>query len=322
VINRQPRTDAATAHPTLVQDSALNYRDHLAESLELFSKPIRPGVEKLITLLDRVVADTPITSAIVEYAVEDMALAQEGDMALLINEWCLGWGHDDAPIVVMGTEEAYLPCPVDLGQWNACCSVIWATSGRRDVLYALDQRHKYPLNPPPAFEDRREFHLHANDYYRVHHRRGRHTYRLVAEVIAGDAWLDLLKENTGTLGDLAYQIEVSSYPARHASGGRDQTARRHEFLTRLLQTVRSTASVLIFHGKPEQPEWGGRARLASTFLGDSVSWSHEVIAGQAIRFDNKKSGRLVVLTRALNGNVDGALLDRLHDLVLPFLPDR
>ena len=69
------------------------------------------------------------------------------DVDLLVNQWCLGWGRDSAPIVSMGTEEAYPAKAIDLGQWNCCCSVIWATGGRQDIVDALDPRSAHPEQP-------------------------------------------------------------------------------------------------------------------------------------------------------------------------------
>jgi hypothetical protein len=240
----------------------------------------------------------------------------------------------------MGTEEAYsIKKPQDLAQWNCGCSLIWATGGSTDVVDALDARTANPLfgcPPGPAsdWSRRREFQVHANDYVRVQlprwddekrrcRRAGRSTWKLAAEVLAGRGqWASLLEPYTGALGNLCYQIEVSAFPAERAAEGTKQTPERLEFLRSLLAMPRPSARVLLLHGRPGLPEWGGRDQLSQTFLGlptgDNIDWkkdSYRPSAGavQSIWFASH-TDRLVILTRALNGNVLAKVVDRLHDL--------
>src|SRR5207253_461170 len=142
--------------------------------------------------------------------------------------------------------------------------------------------------PPIAqFEGRREFHLHANDYYLVHQRHwdperarwirpGRHTWKLIAEAIAGRGkWPPLLEQNRGTLGESVYQIEVSAYPARLAIEGRPSGQQRYDFLAKALRVMRGTAKVLLFHGRPNDPGWGRRDSLSGIFLNRSAPASSD-----------------------------------------------
>jgi len=322
-------------YPDLVNESAARYGDHLTERLGRFSQPLRPSVERLIRLLRRVGGASDIQARNLGFTAADLAIAKNPeDMDLLVNQWCLGWGRDAAPIISMGTEEAYSANPVDLGQWNCCCSVIWATGGLQDIVDALDPRSAHPNQPVPGFEQRRQFHVHANDYYLVHKRHwdsererwvrpGRHTWKILAEVIAGHGqWRPLLEQNEGGLGDLAYQIEVSAYPAKLAADGRASTDERQAFLSDVLGTVRSTARVLIFHGRANEPAWGGRDSLAGVFLGTprltEPAWTRLSVMGQPLLYA-RRGDRLVLLTRALNGNVRTQLIVKLHDLVGPLL---
>ncbi|HXN75720.1 MAG TPA: hypothetical protein VN876_03730 [Gemmatimonadaceae bacterium] len=289
-----------------------------------FSESLRPSIEALIELLARVRDPFSITTDNIGFTANDLSTADvPPDLDLLINQWCLGWGRDDAPIVAMGTEEAYPVRAVDLGQWNSCCAVIWATGGRQPIVDALDPRSAKHDPPIPEFEHRREFHIHANDYFLVHKHRGRHTWKLLAEAIAGRGnWLPLLDQNVGTLGNLAYQIEVSAYPAKLTADGRASTGDRHAFLSTMLAKMRSSAKVLLFHGRGNDPEWGGRDALAGIFLGRDrltyAEWEQVDFHGQPLRYFRHGS-RLVVLTRALNGNVRSQLLDGLHALIAPAL---
>jgi hypothetical protein len=309
-------------YPELILESADQYRDQLRSNLGRFSEPLRPSVAALIDLLERVHDPSAIIADQIGFTANDLSNADvPRDLDLLINQWCLGWGRDDAPVVAMGTEEAYPVKAVDLGQWNCCCAVIWATDGRQEIVDALDTRSATHDPPIPQFEHRREFHIHANDYFLVHKHRGRHTWRLLAEVIAGRGkWLPLLDQNVGTLGNLAYQIEVSAYPAKLTVAGRASTEVRHAFLSKLLATMRSSAQVLLFHGRGNEPEWGGRDSLAGAFLGRDrlarTEWEQLDFHGQPVRYFQHGS-RLVVLTRALNGNVRSQLIEGLHELIVP-----
>jgi hypothetical protein len=185
----------------------------------------------------------------------------------------------------------------------------------------LDPRSAHTGESIPRFEGRREFHLHANDYYMVHRHRGRHTWKLLAQAIAGRGnWLALLDQNVGTLGNLAYQIEVSAFPAKLTVNGRGSTEARHAFLSTVLATIAGSAKVLLFHGRANDPEWGGRDSLAGAFLGTNPpatrDWTRLDFDGQPLLYI-RHAGRLVLLTRALNGNVRNRLIDELHELISP-----
>ena len=323
-----PRTHSHSiaSYPELVLESADRYRDHLRRNLGRFSESMRPSIAALMDLLGRVHDPSSINPDQLGFTANDLSNADvPGDLDLLINQWCLGWGRDDSPIVAMGTEEAYPVKAVDLGQWNCCCAVIWATGGRQGIVDALDPRSAKHDPPIPQFEHRREFHIHANDYFLVHKHRGRHTWKLLAEAIAGHGnWLPLLDQNLGTLGNLAYQIEVSAYPAKLTADGRASTGDRHVFLSMMLAKMRSSAKVLLFHGRAKDPGWGGRDSLAGIFLGRNrltqAEWEQTDFHGQPLRYF-RHGGRLVVLTRALNGNVRRQLLDGLYALIAPAIAE-
>jgi hypothetical protein len=322
--DQQTHSDGIASYPEVVRESADLYRDHLSNNLDRFSEPLRPSIEALIELLGRVRVPSAITADNLRFTANDLSTADvPRDLELLVNQWCLGWGRDDAPVVAMGTEEAYPAKAIDLAQWNSCCSVIWATAGRQEIVDALDPRSAKHDPPIPQFELRRGFHIHANDYFLVHKHRGRHTWKLLAEAIAGRGkWLPLLDQNVGILGNLAYQIEVSAYPAKLTVDGRASTEERHLFLSGMLAKMRTTARVLLFHGRANDPGWGGRDLLAGTFLGRGrlmhTEWEQLDFHGQSLRY-YREGSHLVVLTRALNGNVRSQLIDGLHALIAPVI---
>jgi hypothetical protein len=330
------------AYVEAVRLSAAGYRRDLSTKLNRGAFPrVGTAVGRLIELLEAVEQGLEPDAAPLGFSASDLVSASEDEAEALINQWCLGWGRDDAELIVMGTEEAYsIKKPQDLAQWNCGCSLIWATGGRSDVVDALDMRTANPLFgcPPAPVSDwsrRREFHVHANDYVRVHmprwddekrrcRRAGRSTWKLVAQVLAGNGpSSSLLQPYTGSLGNLAYQVEVTAFPAERATEGTKQTPERLEFLESLLTTLRRSARVLLFHGRPERPEWGHRDQLSQAFLGlpagKATDWKKESYragggAAQSIWFASYDS-QLVILTRALNGNVLAKVVDRLHELV-------
>ena len=317
-------------HPEVVLTSARAYRDDLTRKLSSgnFSEGVAAAVGRLCALLDQV-QQSPAVPNVSEsgFTSQDLAGATPRDVALLINECTLGWGRDDAPVVVMGTEEAYSATrPADLALWNCCCSVIWACGGDPEVVAAIDPR--YPEVVCDRSIPRRVFHVHANDYFRVEEphieegvrrRAGRHTWKVLAQVIGGRGEeRTYLAEGTGRLGDLAYQIEVSAYPSTVTAGGKPPTEERHLFLVELVKTLSSSARVLLFHGRADAPQWGHRGDLARAFLGFdpaiALDWKYESYGNQAVHYI-ASGDRLVILTRAMNGAVRGDLIDRLHELV-------
>jgi hypothetical protein len=330
------------SYPETIRLSAARYRRDLLTKLNHGAFPrVGTAVGGLIGLLEAVEHGLELDAAHLAFSASDLVNASEDEAEALINQWCLGWGRDDAPLIVMGTEEAYsIKKPQDLAQWNCGCSLIWATGGRTDVVDSLDARTANPLFgcPPAPVSDwtrRREFHVHANDYVRVQmprwdderrrcRRAGRSTWKLVAQVLAGDAQSNsLLQPYMGSLGNLAYQVEVSAFPAERATEGTKQTPERLEFLKSILKALRRSARALLFHGRPERPEWGHRDQLSQAFLGlppaKAIDWTKESYrasggAAQSIWFASYDS-HLVILTRALNGNVLAKLVDRLHELV-------
>ena len=333
----------APVYPDIVRLSARMYREDLV-SKQLsgtFQPPTDAGVDRLIPLLRRVEEGSQIDAAEVAFTVANVQHASQVETVALVNEWSLGWGRDDAKLLVMGTEEAYaIDRPTDVAQWHCGCAAGWASGGRREVIETIDPRLVDPgFGCPPTqaadWDRRREFHVHANDYFRVHlpiwdedmnkcRRPGRSTWKLLSEVIAGRGnWRPLLEVYSGTLGDLCHQVEVSAYPARQSVGGMPPTAARLDFLGTLVETFRKSARVLLFHGRPYEPEWGGREGLGARFLGLSAStpfeWTKDSFVSEKGRVQtvwyNTEGERTVILTRALNGSVQGRVLDRLHQLV-------
>jgi len=120
------------------------------------------------------------------------------------------------------------------------------------------------------------------------------------------------------LGDASYQIERSAHPATQSWKGRPPSQERIDFLCRLLQESRSTARVLILHGKIHDPAWAMcNSRLSAAFLGLTYlpRVPDEVIGRRSIgRWPAQ--GQTVLHTWALNGmNVNREYLDRVGEIV-------
>jgi hypothetical protein len=317
-------------------ESAAMYADDLEAKVEhgYFSPAIDDGIRRLVSLLRQVIPGTITFDAKkLGFAASDLKDAGPDDVLPLINDWTLGWGRDDAPVISLGTEEAYSADEPDaLAIWNCSCAVIWAVGGDPRVVEAIDPR--YVQTTPARPSTARQFHIHANDYLLVHlprlvngrwRRAGRHTWRLLAEVLAGRGnELDLLAPTTGRLGDICYQVEASAYPSTSAAAGREPSARRQQFLLTLVEHARESARVLLFHGRPHEPTWANRLNIGETFLNldpGRLNWIRETFGSQPLAWC-AANDRLVILTRALNGSVRGDLIDRIHKLVAPYLAER
>lgn len=143
-----PETTIFPRYPAIVLESAQRYREYLTTKRGQFSAPVQPAIQRLIDLLGRVPNDGVIESDGPGFVAAELRPTPSSEVPMLVNQWSLGWGRDSAPVVVMGSEEAYLPTAEDLGQWNSCCAVFWATGGRREIVEAIDPRLGNPPKPP------------------------------------------------------------------------------------------------------------------------------------------------------------------------------
>src|SRR5579885_2208467 len=318
------------AYGDVVVESAASYRAYLVSHLAKFGTPLQTWLKELVELLDMVGDRTAPLLTLGGYRAADFKNADASERELLINQWALGWGRDDAPIIVMGTEEAYLPTGEDLGQWNCSCAAIWHSGGARELLERLDPRLAAAPFGADDFANRRPFHVYPNDYLMVHRshwdqtkdrwvRPGRHTWKVISQVVAGpDLWRGMLDPTIGRMGDVVHQIELSAYPATIAAAGRPSSAERFAFLRWFVSRVRATARLLIFHGRPNQLEWGRRNEIASAFLDapglTGADWNDLLVSGSHVRYV-EVDRRLVVLSRALNGAISSEHVEVLRRLV-------
>lgn len=226
------------------------------------------------------------------------------DREMLINQSSLGLGSATAPVIFVGSEHAYnlrdsLPYSLEA----VGLTILWLCGGRADVTSRLSG-NPWPHSVP--------FHVHPNALYRVHEtKRGEHTWKVLASILTMAMGIadrnELLGGYEPGLGDLAYQVELSAYPARRSYLGREPSRQRVEFLEELMQALQPTARVLVFHGRSRQEPWQSiQKRLARAFLG--LTAGQEMIEnvvevdGVEIRWATENS-RKVLFARALNGIV-------------------
>jgi hypothetical protein len=246
-----------------------------------------------------------LTASDVTFSSSDLSGLEESQLLALLDQHVLGLGRDDAPLICMGTEEAYDAAqPEDLAL--ACAmSVLWLCGSRPDVLNRIDERIFSKDRVPPP----REYHLHPNDFYRLDLGRGRGTWKTVARLVQPNDPHSLLLPSHGadhrlSLGDVCYQIEVSAYPSKFAAGGKKPNATRADFLCELVAGF-DTASALIFHGGAADQV---RSRIASSFLDRQVRWTINPTPREWFAWDGE-NGRAVMHTYALNGPVRYRYLD-------------
>jgi hypothetical protein len=177
---------------------------------------------------------------------------------LFLNQWALGIGRDDAPVVVLGAEHAY-NVERDADLVNLCSEsigsgILWLCGGRNDVVNALSGG---------AITTARPFHVHPNDHYQEG---SMHTWERLGRALGAPGVHE--PRSVPGLGDLCYQIELSAQPSQDTSGSEPPTAARRLFLRSVMEHVRETASVLIIHGsQSSRAHEAVRLELASVFLG-------------------------------------------------------
>jgi len=318
----------------VVDYSARQYLDSLLKrrSDGSFHSRLDEPVDRLMATLTVALQKRENLSAEdIEFTAEDLAGLDSDEAKPLINDWCLGFGDHGARVLVMGTEEAYSTKHAeDLALWNCCGAAVWLCNGNRAVIERIDHRYSSYGLVAGQQDTRRAFHIHSNDYFQVQHARrvegqarlpGRPTWVLLAQVLAGPDgnWRAYLEQGTGQLGNSAYQIDISAYPAPRTGSGLAPTILRTEFLKRLAADFRSTAVVLLFHGRSKWPQWGGRDEIARAFLGltagEKLELSPSPLFGRQQFFSVCRDGKTVLFTWALNGAIRNDYLAAISELV-------
>jgi hypothetical protein len=313
-------------YPELVEDSASLYVAHLQGIHETLSPGGKFASQCLIDTLEAARLEgegLDPTQATATW--RQMAAASIDDADGLLNQWQLGYGRDDAPVIAVGTEHAYElrppdrhkhPMDVGLAEITAECLVaaIWLCNSRPDVLTRMLLAPWW--NWQADFAEARPYHVYTADYYRTGSRATWPT--LGRDILLGGAdWRTVL-------GQRCYQIELSGYPVLQSSGGREPARVRIDFLKRVVTAMRDTARVLILHGTPKFTEHDPRVVVAASFLGVDVLGQ---ATGRGADSDDRRweiydrNGWRVIFSRALSGtNVSSEYLALISKLVADVVP--
>jgi len=242
------------------------------------------------------------------------------DREYLINQYSLGLGASDAPVIFVGTEHAYnLTDTIPLALEAIGSTALWLSDGHTDLTSKLlGSPWQYPV----------PFHIHPNALYRVHQTtRGQHTWKVLSSIMAPVLniadYRQLLNDYSPGLGTVTYQIEMSAYPSKQTVGGKPPTNERIEFLANFLVAMRETAKVLVFHGKPGDKLWNEkRNTLSRKFLSfsanDKLEFTTLKLGKSSIRF-LRNGKQLVIYTKALNGAVSNAYRENVSNLIREYV---
>jgi hypothetical protein len=285
------------------------------------------AVRQLVSSIEAALEKTDsLTPASVEFNRESMVDVTPSDKLGFVNEYTLGWGRDDAPVIFMGTEDAYKAEPMELALWNCGCSIIWLSGGRSDVVERLDSR---------ASSSRQDglvprcYNIHSSDWGGPP--QSKHTWGCIAKVLSGNPysedWRSYFVPPAATglahrgMGDVCYQVEISAYPAKRAHDGKFESRARTDFLTALLGRARVTAKVLVFHGGQYQRT--ARAQLAEAFLGKAFDQLAVIDDRPHQRmWKAEHDGRIVLHTNALSRpNVNDNYLQKVADQIREVAPE-
>jgi hypothetical protein len=316
-------------HPELATAAARHYLAHLeAVEANRESEAARRALRELIETTESAIRLGPrVAPDDFTFTLSSLKSVAPADLTGFINQFQLGLGRDDAPVVAMGTEVAgdvadprglayncLQTALILAGSPEAVVQKLLVGSKRWDAFSA--RRHGTDAWRPP--------HIYFNDLEQVQRRRGTHTWTGLARVIAPDGQdpkAVLAVAAQPSLGDLAYLIERSGYPARKAIQGRQPEPDRTLWLEReVMPTLRETATVLIIYGYGRNfKQWlPGDQRLFEAFLGRQVHVHSETVPGGWLWHDSA-DGRLVVYMDAPSGSVSHAYLDQVRHLVQEYL---
>jgi hypothetical protein len=187
---------------------------------------------------------------------------REREIVSLLDNAQLGWGRDDAKVIAMGSEQNYdVNAAPGLAALTLDCAsqLIWLTESRADLLRAFGPTTDPGWRARCAGERQTSlgpYQIYTSRYHRwspwgTWYYLGRYVLN------GGPDWQRVL-------GDCCYQIELKARPSPVAVDGEAIDVCRIRFLHRALQTLRSTARILIMHGRRTHPAAG---KLGPAFLG-------------------------------------------------------
>ncbi len=312
--------------------------------LQAALKGIRPqgqsAVRDLVNSLEAVLAKgTALTPNDVPFGVDVLAAADlhEHETDLLRNQFTVGSGASDAPVIAMGTEEGYDPAGkgLDLALWNCTNGLLWLSGSPLPVVHRLARRIPEAARRADIdLEKATSLRVWAKAESVIDDRWPCHRYpirwaQLLGAVRGGRSTWGILAQILGVsldeLDDHCYQVERSVAPALNAAHGQPPDERRVEFLVRLLASMNKTSRVLLVHGKvrwrgrvvgPEDG-WGlANIRLTSAFLGiDHLDGGEEYKIGRQRVRTFRNGGRTALWMWAPGARPSSEYLSKVKDLV-------
>jgi len=252
------------SHRQIVHLSAIKYIQQL-QSVDIdSSRNLQAVIENLIqSVVMALEKQDSFSAADMPFNGNMVSELTEAEREPLVNQYALGLGRANAPVVFIGTEHAYdLKRILPLNLEGIGLTLQWLCDGKEDVIEkigAISWPHPVP------------FHIYPNLQYRVDQSRGQHTWIVISSILSRvyelPEYKELLTGYQPGLGDYAYQVEMSAFPSKQAHRGKMPSPERLEFLGDLLAAMRSSARVVVFHGKPNHRQWNEmRSPLIRRFL--------------------------------------------------------
>jgi hypothetical protein len=87
------------------------------------SKASQIAMTRLVDLLQTDASVVLRALPVISFSRASMNDVPEGELPLFINDYALGFGNEEAAVVIMGSEEAYEPTRDNLAAWNCTCAV-------------------------------------------------------------------------------------------------------------------------------------------------------------------------------------------------------
>lgn len=260
------------AHPGIVRAAGELFKERVASARHgdetNLSANARQALEALEESLEAALTKgTATTDEDVTFTWQLMRRVPIAEADWFINEYQLGYGRDDAPVVAVGTEHAYqlLVHNTDgsrreegLTELTMECAnpIFWLTKSPQAVVRKIGDVPWWKLK----WQLGAQYPYHI--YPAVYHMSGSMgTWACIGRTVLGGGalWRQVL-------GERCYQIELSAFPAARSSEGRSASPIRLDFLNELMRALRTTARVLLFHGTPKFSASDPRDGLARIFL--------------------------------------------------------
>lgn len=162
-IRMDPEQIVLAKHGAIVDAAAAGYCEYLRRELRQSpSTALHAVISSLLKMFERARAHgTQLQISESEFSLREVEQLAIHERVQLLNQYELGLGRDDAPILVVGTEHAYeLGRVHDLPNFTleSCANqVLWLCGGSPDIVRALTAGRVRPASGRPH-------HIYPNDF--------------------------------------------------------------------------------------------------------------------------------------------------------------